>query len=437
MKIYFVSLGCDKNLVDSEHMLGRLSKKYEITNEPLEADIAIVNTCAFIRDAKEESINTIIELSGLKTENLKHLFITGCLSQRYHEDLEGLIPEIDGFVGISATDRIVEDIDRVVEGEKVMDFPDINEPQSISSVRYMTPPYHTAYLKIAEGCDKHCTYCSIPLIRGKFRSIPMEELLNEADYLAKNGVSELILIAQETTVYGTDLYGKKSLVELVEKLSEIEELKWIRLMYCYPEEIDDELIDLIASNPKVCHYLDIPIQHSSDLILQKMGRRTSRKDLVDIISKLRSKVPDIALRTSLIAGFPGETEKEFADVLKFVKQIKFDRLGVFAYSREEGTPAYKFKNQVPQKIKKERKKAIMELQSEISDKKNSKMVGKKITVIIDGFDPDNNVFVGRSYKDAPDVDGVVFIKGGTNLMSGDFVKVKITDYNEYDLIGEI
>lgn len=437
MKIYFVSLGCDKNLVDSEHMLGRLSKKYEITNEPLEADIAIVNTCAFIRDAKEESINTIIELSGLKTENLKHLFITGCLSQRYHEDLEGLIPEIDGFVGISATDRIVEDIDRVVEGEKVMDFPDINEPQSISSVRYMTPPYHTAYLKIAEGCDKHCTYCSIPLIRGKFRSIPMEELLNEADYLAKNGVSELILIAQETTVYGTDLYGKKSLVELVEKLSEIEELKWIRLMYCYPEEIDDELIDLIASNPKVCHYLDIPIQHSSDLILQKMGRRTSRKDLVDIISKLRSKVPDIALRTSLIAGFPGETDKEFADVLKFVKQIKFDRLGVFAYSREEGTPAYKFKNQVPQKIKKERKKAIMELQSEISDKKNSKMVGKKITVIIDGFDPDNNVFVGRSYKDAPDVDGVVFIKGGTNLMSGDFVKVKITDYNEYDLIGEI
>lgn len=437
MKIYFVSLGCDKNLVDSEHMLGRLSKKYEITNEPLEADIAIVNTCAFIRDAKEESINTIIELSGLKTENLKHLFITGCLSQRYHEDLEGLIPEIDGFVGISATDRIVEDIDRVVEGEKVMDFPDINEPQSISSVRYMTPPYHTAYLKIAEGCDKHCTYCSIPLIRGKFRSIPMEELLNEADYLAKNGVSELILIAQETTVYGTDLYGKKSLVELVEKLSEIEELKWIRLMYCYPEEIDDELIDLIANNPKVCHYLDIPIQHSSDLILQKMGRRTSRKDLVDIISKLRSKVPDIALRTSLIAGFPGETDKEFADVLKFVKQIKFDRLGVFAYSREEGTPAYKFKNQVPQKIKKERKKAIMELQSEISDKKNSKMVGKKITVIIDGFDPDNNVFVGRSYKDAPDVDGVVFIKGGTNLMSGDFVKVKITDYNEYDLIGEI
>lgn len=437
MKIYFVSLGCDKNLVDSEHMLGRLSKKYEIINDPEEADIAVVNTCAFINDAKEESINTIIELSGLKTENLKHLFITGCLSQRYHEDLEGLIPEIDGFIGISAIDRIVEDIDRVVEGEKVKDFPDINEPQNITAFRYMTPPYHSSYLKIAEGCDKNCTYCSIPSIRGAFRSIPMEELVDEAKYLADNGVSEIILIAQETTVYGIDLYGKKSLVELVEKISEIDGIKWIRLMYCYPEEIDDALIDLLAKNKKVCHYLDIPIQHSSDLILQRMGRRTSRKDLVDIITKLRKKVPDISLRTSLIAGFPGETQEDFEDLLAFVKEIKFDRLGVFAYSREEGTLAYKFKNQVPQKIKKERRNKIMEEQSKISEYKNSLMVDKVFTAIIDGFDPENEVYVGRLYKDAPDVDGVVFIKGDRNLMSGDYVDVLITDYNEYDLIGEI
>lgn len=437
MKIYFVSLGCDKNLVDSEHMLGSLSKKYEIINDPEEADIAVVNTCAFINDAKEESINTIIELSGLKTENLKHLFITGCLSQRYHEDLEGLIPEIDGFIGISAIDRIVEDIDRVVEGEKVKDFPDINEPQNITAFRYMTPPYHSSYLKIAEGCDKNCTYCSIPSIRGAFRSIPMEELVDEAKYLADNGVSEIILIAQETTVYGTDLYGKKSLVELVEKISEIDGIKWIRLMYCYPEEIDDALIDLLAKNKKVCHYLDIPIQHSSDLILQRMGRRTSRKDLVDIITKLRKKVPDISLRTSLIAGFPGETQEDFEDLLAFVKEIKFDRLGVFAYSREEGTLAYKFKNQVPQKIKKERRNKIMEEQSKISEYKNSLMVDKVFTAIIDGFDPENEVYVGRLYKDAPDVDGVVFIKGDRNLMSGDYVDVLITDYNEYDLIGEI
>ncbi len=437
MKIYFVSLGCDKNLVDSEHMLGRLSKKYEIINDPKEADIAVVNTCAFINDAKEESINTIIELSGLKTENLKHLFITGCLSQRYHEDLEGLIPEIDGFIGISAIDRIVEDIDRVVEGEKVKDFPDINDPQNITAFRYMTPPYHSSYLKIAEGCDKNCTYCSIPSIRGAFRSIPMEELVDEAKYLADNGVSEIILIAQETTVYGTDLYGKKSLVELVEKISEIDGIKWIRLMYCYPEEIDDALIDLLAKNKKVCHYLDIPIQHSSDLILQRMGRRTSRKDLVDIITKLRKKVPDISLRTSLIVGFPGETQEDFEDILAFVKEIKFDRLGVFSYSREEGTLAYKFKNQVPQKIKKERRNKIMEEQSKISEYKNSLMVDKVFTAIIDGFDPENEVYVGRLYKDAPDVDGVVFIKGDRNLMSGDYVDVLITDYNEYDLIGEI
>lgn len=438
MKVYFVSLGCDKNLVDSEHMLGRISEKYEITDVPEEADIAVVNTCAFIKDAKEESVNTIIELAGLKDLNLKHLFITGCLSQRYHEDLDELIPEIDGFVGISATDSIVEDIDKVISSEeKLFDFPDINEPQNITNKRYITPPYHTSYLKIAEGCDKNCTYCSIPMIRGKFRSIPMEELVKEADYLAKNGVTEIILIAQETTVYGQDLYGKKSLPELVAKISQIEELKWIRIMYCYPEEIDDEFIDMIANNDKVCHYLDIPIQHSSDFILQRMGRKTSSKDLYTIINKLRDRIPDIALRTSLITGFPGETEEDFENLIKFVKDIEFDRLGVFTYSREEGTLAYSFKNQVPQKIKNSRRKQIMELQSEISENKNSKMVGKVLEAIIDGYDPENDVFVGRLYKDAPDVDGVVFISNAHSLISGDYVKVLITDYNEYDLIGEL
>lgn len=435
MKVYFVSLGCDKNLVDSEHMLAIISEEFEITQIPEEADIAVVNTCAFIKDAKQESIDTILELANLKEESLKYLVITGCLSQRYSDDLKVLIPEIDGYVGISGINNIAVDLKKIVAGEKVTDLPDINEPINILNKRFSTPPFHTAYLKIAEGCDKKCSYCSIPLIRGNFRSIPMEQIVGEASMLAKDGVSEVILVAQETTVYGTDLYGKKSLCELVEKISGIDGIKWIRLMYCYPEEIDDELIKLLKTNPKVCHYLDIPIQHCSDRILQKMGRRTSKKDLETIIGKLRKEIPDIALRTSLISGFPSESEEDHKELLEFVKAMKFDHLGVFTYSREEGTLAYNFDNQIPERTKKKRQKEIMTLQASISKKCNSSFVGKTLDAVFEGKDPENGTGILRIYRDAPDVDGLVFADDVPDIISGSFVKVRITDYNEYDLIG--
>ena len=365
MKIYFVSLGCDKNLVDSEHMLSELQEDYEIVDSIEECDIAIVNTCAFIKDAKEESINTILSLAEQKNNNIKKLVITGCLAQRYYKDLTDLIPEIDGYIGISALNNIKEDMKKIIEGEKLYDLPDINEKQHASAKRYINPPFHTSYLKIAEGCDKRCTYCSIPLIRGKYRSVPMEELIEEAKFLAKNEVKELILVAQETTVYVVDLYGKKSLVKLVNEISKIDGIEWIRIMYAYPEEIDDELIDLIKKNKKVCHYLDIPIQHSSDKILKKMGRRTNKNDLLNVINNIRGKIPDISLRTSLITGFPGEDEEDIADLLDFVKEVRFDRLGVFTFSREEGTPAYNFENRVNARTAASRQKKIMKLQKDI------------------------------------------------------------------------
>ena len=437
MKLYFVSLGCDKNLVDSEHMLADISTEYEITDDALEADIAIVNTCAFIKDAKEESINTILELSRLKEENLKYLVITGCLAQRYYDDLKELIPEIDGFIGISAFSNILDDLKRIRDKEKFFDMPDINENQHASGRRFLNPPFHYSYLKIAEGCDKNCSYCSIPSIRGSYRSVPMEELIKEAEFLAANYVKELILVAQETTVYGVDLYGKKSLVELVEKLSGIEGIEWIRLMYCYPEEIDDDLIDLIKNNRKVCHYLDIPIQHASDRILQKMGRRTSKKDIVSLIKKLRKEIPDISLRTSLITGFPTESEEEAEELLKFVKDIKFDRLGVFTYSKEENTLAASFKPQIKESVKKQRQKAIMEAQREISLNRNKSFISKEVEVIIEGYNTEEGFYTARMYADAPDIDGCVFIESDENYLSGTFLKVRITDCSEYDLIGEI
>ncbi|MCR4929611.1 MAG: 30S ribosomal protein S12 methylthiotransferase RimO [Lachnospiraceae bacterium] len=437
MKLYFVSLGCEKNLVDSEHMLADISTEYEITDDVLEADIAIVNTCAFIKDAKEESINTILELSRLKEENLKYLVITGCLAQRYYDDLKELIPEIDGFLGISAFSNILDDLRRIRDKEKIFDMPDINENQHASGRRFLNPPFHYSYLKIAEGCDKNCSYCSIPSIRGSYRSVPMEELIKEAEFLAANYVKELILVAQETTVYGVDLYGKKSLVELVEKLSGIEGIEWIRLMYCYPEEIDDDLINLIKNNRKVCHYLDIPIQHASDRILQKMGRRTSKKDIVSLIRKLRKEIPDISLRTSLITGFPSESEEEAEELLKFVKDIKFDRLGVFTYSKEENTLAASFKPQIKESVKKQRQKAIMEAQREISLKRNKSFISKEVDVIIEGYNTEEGFYTARMYADAPDIDGCVFIESDENYLSGTFLKVRITDCSEYDLIGEI
>ena len=437
MKLYFVSLGCDKNLVDSEHMLADISTEYEITDDALEADIAIVNTCAFIKDAKEESINTILELSRLKEENLKYLVITGCLAQRYYDDLKELIPEIDGFLGISAFSNILDDLKRIRDKEKIFDMPDINENQHASGRRFLNPPFHYSYLKIAEGCDKNCSYCSIPSIRGSYRSVPMEELIKEAEFLAANYVKELILVAQETTVYGVDLYGKKSLVELVEKLSGIEGIEWIRLMYCYPEEIDDDLINLIKNNRKVCHYLDIPIQHASDRILQKMGRRTSKKDIVSLIKKLRKEIPDISLRTSLITGFPTESEEEAEELLKFVKDIKFDRLGVFTYSKEENTLAATFKPQIKESVKKQRQKAIMEAQREISLKRNKSFISKEVEVIIEGYNTEEGFYTARMFADAPDIDGCVFIESDENYLSGTFLKVRITDCSEYDLIGEI
>ena len=437
MKLYFVSLGCDKNLVDSEHMLADISTEYEITDDALEADIAIVNTCAFIKDAKEESINTILELSRLKEENLKYLVITGCLAQRYYDDLKELIPEIDGFLGISAFSNILDDLKRIRDKEKIFDMPDINENQHASGRRFLNPPFHYSYLKIAEGCDKNCSYCSIPSIRGSYRSVPMEELIKEAEFLAANYVKELILVAQETTVYGVDLYGKKSLVELVEKLSGIEGIEWIRLMYCYPEEIDDDLINLIKNNRKVCHYLDIPIQHASDRILQKMGRRTSKKDIVSLIKKLRKEIPDISLRTSLITGFPTESEEEAEELLKFVKDIKFDRLGVFTYSKEENTLAASFKPQIKESVKKQRQKEIMEDQREISLKRNKSFISKEVEVIIEGYNTEEGFYTARMFADAPDIDGCVFIESDENYLSGTFLKVRITDCSEYDLIGEI
>ncbi|MCR4649739.1 MAG: 30S ribosomal protein S12 methylthiotransferase RimO [Lachnospiraceae bacterium] len=441
MNVYFVSLGCDKNLVDSEHMLADISTEYTIVDSPEEAEIAIVNTCAFIKDAKEESVNTILELAGYKEGKLKYLVVTGCLAQRYYEELQELIPEIDVLLGISAVPNILEDLKKATGKKKrsdvLLDVPDINKEQKASGRRFINPPFHYSYLKIAEGCDKKCTYCAIPSIRGKYRSVPMEELVKETEYLAENYVSEIILVAQETTVYGMDIYGKKSLCELVEKISRIEGIRWIRLMYCYPEEIDDDLISLIKNNPKVCHYLDMPIQHSSDRILKMMGRRTTGKDISKLIKKLRKEIPDIALRTSLIAGFPTEEDEDFENLAEFVKKAHFNRLGVFTYSKEENTPASKFKPQVKSAVKKKRQKELMKIQREISLKNNSKLKGKTFEAVIDGYDSNEDVYTARLYFDAPDIDGCVFIKSDEKFMSGTYVNVKITDYSEYDLIGEI
>ncbi|MBO5449956.1 MAG: 30S ribosomal protein S12 methylthiotransferase RimO [Lachnospiraceae bacterium] len=439
MKIMFVSLGCDKNLVDTEMMLGMLSEKgYSFTDDENEADIAVVNTCCFIGDAKEESINQLLALGQKKTTgNLKGLIATGCLAQRYSKEIREDIPEVDVIVGTNAIDQIVQAIEDVNLHKKTDLLRDINEVPIFGKKRIVTAGGYYAYLKIAEGCDKHCTYCIIPKVRGNYRSVPMDMLIEEAKALAKQGIKELILVAQETTLYGVDLYGEKKLPELLTKLCEIPGLYWIRILYCYPEEITDQLIQVIKNEKKICHYLDIPIQHASDTILRKMGRKTSNSDLRNIIGTLRKEIPDICLRTTLIAGFPGETQEDHEQVMEFIDEMQFDRLGVFTYSPEENTPAAEFPNQIEEDQKEEWQGELMELQQEIAFDKATDMIGWEGYVMIEGKVADENVFVGRTYKDAPNVDGLVFVSSDEEFMSGDFVKIKVTGSYEYDLIGEV
>lgn len=435
MKVLLISLGCDKNLVDSEVMLGLLNKAgHQLTNDETEADVVVVNTCAFISDAKEESINTIIEMGELKkTGKLKKLIVAGCLSQRYKDEIMKELPEIDVIIGATNYDKIVEAIG--TDEESIVD--DINYTPRPIAERIVTTNASMAYFKIAEGCNKLCTYCIIPHIRGRYRSMPMDSLIASAEKLASDGIKELVLVAQETTLYGVDMYGEKKLPELLTKLSEIEGIEWIRLLYCYPEEITDELIEVMATNPKICHYVDIPIQHSENAILKRMGRRTSREDIVELVGRLRAAMPDIAIRTTLISGFPGETQELHDGLVDFVDECEFDRLGVFTYSPEEGTPAAEYEDQVDGELATKWRDEIMELQQEISYEKNQQMIGTTQKVLIEGYLVDDDVYVGRTYRDAPGVDGIVFVSAPYELISGSFVDVKITEANEYDLTGVI
>ena len=440
MKILFVSLGCDKNLVDTENMLGILKNKgFEFTDDEWEADIIAINTCCFIGDAKQESINTILEMAEHKKDaRCKVLVVAGCLAHRYQDEIIKEIPEVDAFVGTSSYDKIADMINSVLEEKGISNFvEDANRMPMVEADRIVTTPGYYEYLKIAEGCDKHCTYCVIPKVRGSFRGFPIEYLVNQTKKLVEGGVKEIILVAQETTLYGVDLYGKKSLPKLLHNLGLIEGLEWIRILYCYPEEINDELIEAIKNEPKVCHYLDMPIQHASDNILKRMGRRTSKQELTDIVAKLRREIPDIALRTTLITGFPGETDVDHEEVMQFIDECEFDRLGVFTYSREEDTVAAQMPDQIDEEIKEKYRDELMQLQQEISADRSAAMIGRIVRVMIEGFIPEDNTYVGRSYKDAPNVDGLVFVECDRELMSGDFIDVKITGSTEYDLIGTI
>lgn len=439
MKLFFISLGCDKNLVDSEHMLGLLDGEdgITITDDETQADIIIINTCCFIGDAKEESIKTILEMAEYKKQGtLKGLIVTGCLAERYRQEIKEELPEVDAVLGTNSYDSILEAVYRVLDGVRYENFKSLEGLPEIQK-RTLTTGGHYAYLKIAEGCNKRCSYCIIPKIRGAYRSVPIEELLQQAKRLVSQGVKEIILVAQETTLYGVDLYGKKTLAKLLDGLNQIKGLVWIRILYCYPEEIDDELIEAIVRNNKVCHYLDIPIQHSSDIILKRMGRKTNHADLVTMIQKLREKIPDICLRTTLICGFPGETDETHEELMQFVNDMEFDRLGAFVYSPEEGTLAETFQNQIEEEQKLCWQEQVMELQQEISFDKNEDLKGKEFLVFVEGKVADENVYLGRTYRDAPEVDGYVFIHTSEMLMTGDFVKVKITGAYEYDLIGEL
>lgn len=438
-KVLFISLGCDKNLADSEEMLGMLVERgYEITNDETEAEVIVINTCAFIHDAKEESVNTILEMAKYKqTGSLKALLVTGCLAQRYKEEIVQEIPEVDGVLGTASYDEILAALDHIFAGESFLKFKDINSLPQNSKKRVVTTGGYFEYLKIAEGCDKHCTYCIIPKLRGSFRSVPMEQLLEQARYLAEQGVRELILVAQETTVYGKDLYGEKSLHILLKKLCKIPGIQWIRILYCYPEEIYPELIHTMKEESKICHYLDLPIQHCSDKILKKMGRRTTKQELVDIVETLRKEIPDILLRTTLITGFPGETQEDHEELMEFIDTMEFDRLGVFTYSPEEDTPAANMPDQIEEEVKLDRQAELMELQQEISLDKGNAKIGSVVEVMIEGKVADENAYVARTYGDAPNVDGYIFVNTDRELMSGDFARVHVTGALEYDLIGEL
>ena len=439
MKLLFVSLGCDKNLVDSEEMLGLLTRKgFEIVDDETQAEVIIINTCCFINDAKEESVNTILEMAEYKKAgSCKALIVTGCMAQRYKNEIIEEVPEVDAVLGTTSYEDIYRAIQEAVDGKQFQEFKSIDYlPESLGR-RVLTTGGHFGYLKIAEGCDKHCTYCIIPKLRGKFRSVPMERLLTQAREMAEEGVKELILVAQETTVYGTDIYGKKSLHVLLKELCKISGIRWIRVLYCYPEEIYDELIQTMKEEKKICHYLDLPIQHASDRILKRMGRRTTRAELVDIVNKLRGEIPDIVLRTTLITGFPGETEEDHEELMEFVDEMEFDRLGVFTYSPEEDTPAAGMPDQIPEEIREERRDEIMELQQEISYDKGTNRIGQELLVMIEGKVADESAYIGRTYRDAPNVDGYIFINTDEELMTGDIVKVKVVGAYEYDLIGEI
>ena len=439
MNILFVSLGCDKNLVDSEVMLGMLKERgYTFTDDQTQADAAVVNTCCFINDAKEESIQTILELAELKKiGQLKALVVAGCLAQRYQAEIQKEIEEVDAIIGTTALEKVVETLDEVLAGKGENHLEALDKAPLGGKERVLTTGGHFSYLKIAEGCNKHCTYCIIPKVRGEYRSVPMELLLDEARQLAGKGIKELILVAQETTLYGMDLYGEKKLPELLDRLCEIEGLIWIRIMYCYPEEITQELIDVMKRQPKICHYLDIPIQSGSDRILKLMGRRTDTAQIEALVDHLREEIPDICIRTTFITGFPTETEEDFIETMEFINRMEFDRLGAFTYSPEEGTPASGMDGQVEEEIKIRRQQEMMELQQEIAFEAAENMKGRELTVMIEGKLAEEDVYVARTYKDAPSVDGYLFVDTDWSLMSGDFVKVRVTGANEYDLIGEI
>ena len=439
MKILFISLGCDKNLVDSEEMLGLLnSRGYMFTDDETEADVIVINTCCFINDAKEESVQTILEMAEQKkTGRCKALIVTGCMAQRYKQEILDEVEEVDMVLGTTAYDKIVDVVEAALGGSRRVEEQPLTYLPETKAGRIVTTGGHFAYLKIAEGCNKCCTYCIIPKLRGRYRSVPMERLVAQAEELAAQGVKELILVAQETTVYGVDLYGEKSLHRLLTALCRIRGIQWIRILYCYPEEIYDELIETMKREPKICHYLDLPIQHASDEVLRRMGRRTTRADLTKIIGKLREEIPDIVLRTTLITGFPGETQEQHEELMEFIDEMEFDRLGVFTYSQEEDTAAASMPDQIDEEVKLDRQEELMELQQEIAFDRAQDMTGRTVTAMIEGKVADENVYVARTYGDAPNVDGLLFLHTGEVLMSGDFVRARITGAAEYDLIGEI